>query len=110
MDIKFTPAPSPLSVNTQPGNPIADVEAKVKAAEEILKDEEAISPPTVEAALALVKKNSKGMQFKHSLEFVQGGTNMTLDRMLSQFDIVLADVYLTGYVDALKFARSLTTK
>lgn len=43
-----------------------------------------------------VKEISSMQQFKRSLEFIQGGTNITLDRMILQLDKVGAECFLAG--------------
>jgi len=63
--------------------------------------------PTLETILPIVKNHSSALQFKNSLKYIQGGTNMTLDRMIARFDILLGEIYLEGVKDGLNYAKAI---
>lgn len=62
-------------------------------------------PQTDEEAIELVRKNSSAIQFKNALIYIQGGTNVTLDRMINRFEVVLAEILMEGVELGLKFAK-----
>lgn len=62
--------------------------------------------PRVEDILRISSANSSGIQFKNSLKYIQGGTNVTLDRMIERFDLVLAELYTQGYRAGLEEAAA----
>ena len=72
------------------------------------KDKEVgVELPTLETILPIVKNHSSALQFKNSLKYIQGGTNMTLDRMIARFDILLGEIYLEGVKDGLNYAKAI---
>lgn len=66
--------------------------------------------PNEQEVIETVKLNSSAIQFKNSLTYIQGGTNVSLDRMIARFDIVLAQVYLEGFKAGLEFSKAENEK
>lgn len=64
--------------------------------------------PNESECIEIVKNHSSALQFKNSLKYIQGGTNMTLDRMIERFDIVLAQIYCAGIQRGFDIARDIT--
>ena len=62
--------------------------------------------PTLEEVVLLASKFDRVLQFKNSLKYIQGGTNVTLDRMILALDHLAADAYLEGYKEGIKFAKT----
>lgn len=81
------------------GVDVNKVIAANKAAEpkpEPPKPEVAIGELTVDEIIQRVKANPKLLQFQNSLKFIQGGTNMSLERMELALVALCADLYIEG--------------
>jgi hypothetical protein len=63
--------------------------------------------PNEEEILTIVKNHSSALQFKNSLKYIQGGTNVNLERMIDRFDIVLAQVYLEGVQKGIAISKGV---
>jgi hypothetical protein len=63
--------------------------------------------PSPSEVLALVKAHPGALQFKNSLRYIQGGTNVSLERMISHLDSLLASIYAEGMSRGMALARSL---
>lgn len=66
--------------------------------------------PTLEEVVLLASRFDRVLQFKNSLKYIQGGTNVTLDRMILALDHLAADAYLEGYKAGINFAKTELTK
>ena len=64
---------------------------------------------SLEAVLEIVKKHPKVLQFQNSLKFIQGGTNVSLERMGVALELLCADVYLEGMKQGLKQVKEAST-
>jgi hypothetical protein len=67
-------------------------------------------PLTEAEILKVVQAHPSALQFKNSLRYIQGGTNMTLDRMIERFDVVLAMVFTEGMQKGIAYAQSELNK
>jgi len=65
-------------------------------------------PDEIQATLAAEVPTIQ--QFKNSLKFVQGGTNLSLERMVDQLDIVAAQCYLAGVQAGIAYAKETNDK
>jgi hypothetical protein len=95
---KFTPV-----VNTQdaPSSPTQAPKSTPLPAELI----SGAAIPDEQEVLAIVKANPSAIQFKNSLIYIQGGTFITLDRMIARFDVVLGEVYTEGMKKGIDIAK-----
>jgi hypothetical protein len=78
---------------------IIDAEIEQPKLEDLVPDEGEI--------LGIVKSHSSALQFKNSLKYIQGGTNVNLERMIDRFDIVLAQVYLEGVQKGIAISKGV---
>jgi len=61
-----------------------------------------IKVPTLDDVNSAVKAIPNMAQFKNALDFVQKQTNVSLDRVIAQLDVLGAQCYLEGYKHALQ--------
>lgn len=61
--------------------------------------------PSEAEVRATVAKHSAVLQYKNSLKFIQGGTNMSLERMQTALDALCAVIYVEGYRAGLELAQ-----
>ena len=64
-------------------------------------------PSSDKEAIELVKADPMAIQFKNSLVYIQGGTNVSLERMIARFDVVLASVFMRGVTLGLEFSKQV---